>query len=174
MFSANHPPRSNDASEAFFDRWFVVPFNRSFRGTEQEIPSAKLDAKLQSPQQLSGLLNRCLEALQTIRKRHRLTEPESCKEAWQEFHATTDPLSVWLDKFTVDDPCCVVPKDVLRTAYGAECERRGVPPLSDRAFTQALIKVRPSDEHMQRIVNGRRQWCFLGIGLGEMQPTVVR
>ena len=112
-----------------------------------------------------------LEAWKTIRQGHRLTEPESCKEAWQEFHATTDPLSVWLDKFTVDDSCCVVPKDVLRTAYGAECERRGVPTLTEKAFTQALIKVRPSVERKQRTVNGRLQWCFIGIGLCEMQPA---
>lgn len=33
VFSANHLPRSSDGSPAFFDRWVVIPFRRSFRGT---------------------------------------------------------------------------------------------------------------------------------------------
>ena len=30
IFSANHPPKSQDASSAFFRRWVVVPFERTF------------------------------------------------------------------------------------------------------------------------------------------------
>ncbi len=30
VFSANHPPKSKDASPAFFRRWLVVPFERTF------------------------------------------------------------------------------------------------------------------------------------------------
>jgi putative DNA primase/helicase len=30
IFSANHPPKSQDASPAFFRRWIVVPFERTF------------------------------------------------------------------------------------------------------------------------------------------------
>jgi len=63
VFSANHLPRSEDASKAFFDRWLVVPFDRTFRGTAHEIPSAELDARLSDPAELSGLLNRALDVL---------------------------------------------------------------------------------------------------------------
>jgi putative DNA primase/helicase len=30
VFSANHPPKSEDASPAFFRRWLVVPFLKTF------------------------------------------------------------------------------------------------------------------------------------------------
>ena len=33
VFSANHPPRSGDASHAFYRRWLVVPFDRTFEPT---------------------------------------------------------------------------------------------------------------------------------------------
>ena len=60
VFSANHPPQSTDGSQAFFDRWDVIPFNQSFRGTAREIPRAELDARLAAPGELSGLLNKAL------------------------------------------------------------------------------------------------------------------
>jgi hypothetical protein len=31
LVSANHLPTSHDASKAFFDRWLIIPFDRSFR-----------------------------------------------------------------------------------------------------------------------------------------------
>ena len=49
VFSANNPPRSEDSSPAFFDRWLVVPFDRTFRGERREIPADVLDARLSTP-----------------------------------------------------------------------------------------------------------------------------
>ncbi|MEJ7743191.1 MAG: phage/plasmid primase, P4 family [Nocardioidaceae bacterium] len=46
IFSANTAPRTPDASDAFFQRWIVVPFDRTFRGEVTEIPSRELDARL--------------------------------------------------------------------------------------------------------------------------------
>lgn len=165
VYSANHPPRSNDASEAFFDRWVVIPFQGRFRGTAKEIPEAELDAILTSPGELSGLLNHALARLDELRKTARFAEPDSVREAHREFYAMTDPLAVWLERFTIDDPDAQVPKSVIRSAYGAECERRGRPPLSDKAFGTAMRKHRPSLDYKQRTVNGRLQWCYIGLGM---------
>ena len=85
--------------------------------------------------------------------------------AWQEFQAMTDPLSVWLEQFTIDDPEAVVAKQVLRAAYGADCERKGRPAPTDNAFGRVMAKARPDVTTAQRHVNGRKQWCFIGIGL---------
>src|SRR5258708_14791752 len=62
VFSANHPPKSQDASPAFFRRWLVVPFERTFvDGAPDMIPSGMLDAMLSAPAELSGVLNKTLE-----------------------------------------------------------------------------------------------------------------
>jgi putative DNA primase/helicase len=49
LFSANKPPLSGDADSAFFDRWYVLPFNRIHRDTQGELPRRDLDAKLANP-----------------------------------------------------------------------------------------------------------------------------
>jgi putative DNA primase/helicase len=165
VFSSNSLPQSNDASQGFFDRWVVVPFDRSFRGTGVEIPRAELDARLTSPGELSGLLNKALDALETVKKRNwRLHSSETLSNAHREFHSITDPLGVWLDQFTVDDPDVVTVKAVLRGAYGAECERKGRPATTAKTFAQALQRHRPKLDTAQRKVNGRVEWCYIGIG----------
>jgi phage/plasmid-associated DNA primase len=54
----------------FFDRWIVIPFDRAFRGKENEIPKETLDAELTATSELSGLLSRALDGLETVRSRN--------------------------------------------------------------------------------------------------------
>ena len=166
VFSSNSLPQSNDASQGFFDRWVVVPFDRSFRGTGKEIPRAELDAKLTSPGELSGLLNKALDALEIVKNRRwRLHTSETLSNAHREFHSITDPLGVWLDQFTVDDSDAVTPKSMLRGAYGAECERKGRPAPTDTGFGLQLKRHRPEIECAKRTYCGKVQWCYVGLGL---------
>jgi len=166
IFSANSPPRSSDASEGFFDRWLVVPFDARFRGTKKELTRKEIDSKLADPKELSGFLNRAVAAWQEIQHRsNRLSEPQSVLEAWEEFHATTDPLAVWLERHTIDHPDAVVPMQVLRTAYGAACEQAGRPTPTKTAFGQMIRRAKPEVRDKQRTVNSRLQWCYVGIGM---------
>jgi P4 family phage/plasmid primase-like protien len=170
VFSANSPPRAHDASEGFFDRWLVVPFERRFRGEGGEIRSEQLDAMLSEPEEQSGLLNRTLDVLGGLRSVGRFTESDSLIRAFSEFHATTDPLSVWLDSHTVEGPGLVTPKRNLITAFGSYCEQHGRAPLSEKAFGTAFKKLRPDVEDKQRTVHGKVQWCYVGIGIKHEVP----
>jgi putative DNA primase/helicase len=163
-FSANDAPRSQDASQGFFERWLVILFNRSFRGTSAEVSRKVLDARLSAPSELSGLLNKAIAALPQVRT-GRFSQCESVTRAWQEFVATTDPLAIWLDRYTVDDSTAVVVKRTLRVAFNAHLESQGKPAITDTAFGLAIVKHRPKLEIKQRTVSGKLQWCYVGIGL---------
>ena len=173
VFSANHPPRSADASPAFFRRWLVIPFDRTFSPNEQ-IPSDVLDARLSTPRELSGLLNKALAALPRLKRQRGFSEPESIRLAWADFYTTTDPLAIWLDKFAVDDPDAFVPQATLRAEYNAAAEREGRPALTKQAFGRAFAKLRPKASDAQRTVNGKVQWCYVGIGLHAEDATASR
>lgn len=164
IFSANHLPRSADSSSAFFRRWIVIPFDRTF-ASEDQIPRDVLDARLQAPAELSGLLNQALEGLRHVQEQRGFTEPASVQAAWKDFQATTDPPAVWLERYTIDDPDAFCPGKMLRIAYNAAAEREGRPTLTETAFGRALRKHRPTLEYKQRTVGGRLQWCYIGIGL---------
>ena len=164
VFSANHLPQSKDASKAFFDRWVVVPFDNTFRGTGKEIPRSILDARLSAPRELSGALNKALPTLRRLRKRGRFSDPESTRDALQEFRDIADPLAVWLDRETVMGPDNFVTKEELFRRYNTDCERHGRPPMTSQAFGRALSRLREVDE-AQRTIQGKRQWVYMGIGL---------
>ncbi len=162
IFSANSPPSTPDASDAFFDRWIVIPFLRSFRGEVTEIPSPVLAAKLHAPRELSGLLNRALDALDHIRH-HGLSEPLSLVQAKQEFRATTDPLAVWITQATMSVSGAYIPKRRLLEEYNVEAARQGYPRMTANAFGRALRRLLPGLRDAQRVVAGRTVEVWLDI-----------
>jgi phage/plasmid-associated DNA primase len=168
VFSANHVPRSGDASHAFFRRWLVVPFERTFEPAEQ-VPREVLDAKLTDPRELSGVLNRALEVLPRVRRKG-FTESESMREAWEEFKAMTDPVSVWIENNAVEHADALVPKSLLLAAYNRDCEKQGRAGMTGKAFGQALKRARPQLRDAQRTVYGKLVWCWIGIGLRQDDP----
>jgi len=174
VFSANHPPRSGDASHAFYRRWLVVPFDQSFEPGQQR-PRAELDAELGDPRELSGLLNRALAALRGIRQRGGFSESRSTRDALAEFQKTTDPLSVWLDRNTVEHPEAMVAQDELRRAFNQFAENSGKPGMTAQAFGRALVRAKPGIEKAQRTWRGTSNTrVYLGIGLRSEAPEDQR
>lgn len=166
IFSTNHMPRSRDSSQSFFDRWLVVPFNQSFRGTDREILKEDLIARLTTRRELSGLLNRALAVLGSLAKRKRFLQPESTEAIAREFRSATDPLARWLDEYTVDDSGLCISKRELRVAFNAHQERKGMPVMTDQAFGRSMKSLRPSVEFKQRnYKDQKKEWCFVGIGM---------
>lgn len=163
IFSANHPPKSQDASSAFFRRWVVVPFERTFHaGDPGTISRDQLDLLLSDPTELSGVLNKALEAVTLIRSRG-LSESDSIRRAMDEFRQTTDPLAVWLDRNTVLDAEALIPADQLWRDYNEDCIAKGRPTVSKTALGRAMVQLRPTVEKKQRTINGKLPWCYVGI-----------
>src|SRR5690606_29330164 len=65
LFSANQPPQARDATKAFFRRWLVIPFDATF-APEEKIPEQVIDQQLAAPAELSGALNRALDAMPDV------------------------------------------------------------------------------------------------------------
>jgi len=164
VFSANHFPRSADASHAYFRRWIILPFERTFHPSEQ-IRREVLDAQLAAESELSGVLNKALVALRTIRTRGRLHEPDSVCGAGQEFVRLTDPVAGWLGSITIQSPDETVAKDVLLAEYNGSAVREGRPIVTSTALGLAIKRFIPDIKDAQRKVNGKRQWVWLGLGL---------
>ena len=165
IFSANQPPKSTDASPAFFRRWLVVRFERTFAdGAPGTIQRDQLDAALADPAELSGVLNKALQAIAAIRARG-LSESNSTRRSFDEFRQATDPLSVWLDHNTLLHPDVVTPQDQLYREYCRNCFDAGRPTITKTAFGLAMKKLRPTVANYQRTVNGALPWCYVGIGL---------
>jgi P4 family phage/plasmid primase-like protien len=165
IFSANQPPQSKDATDAFFQRWYVLPFVNAFRDTEREIKRDQLDAKLATPGELSGVLNKAIAALPRVLK-NGLTITDSMRSALMEFWRATDPLSIWLSQNTIAAPDSSVAKSALIEAYNSAAAREGRATMTATAFGIALKRLRPDLKEAQRTIAGKtKTWCYIGVGL---------
>jgi len=173
IFSANHLPASKDASTAYFDRWLVIPFEKRFRGTAREIPRRKIDAKLSSSRELSGVLNRVLPALRRIRSKDQFTEAQSVRQQWKELQWAADPLSLWLESETVSSQSALVSQDEVHAAYARDCLNTNRPIMTKQMFGRCLRRLRPELKEVQRKAQGTKRWMYLGIAMrnGRSQST---
>jgi putative DNA primase/helicase len=164
VFSANHPPKSQDGSSGFFRRWLVVPFDRTFQaGHPNTLGREVLDKILADPDELSGVLNKALDALGGLRSRGGFSESDSTRRALTEFRETTDPLAVWLDANTDAEPDGLVPCDRLLRAYNDDAVAKGHRPMTKNQFGRAIAQLRPTVQRVQRTVNSRLCGCYVGI-----------
>ncbi len=172
VFSANTPPHSDDATHGFFRRWQVVPFLKSFEdGDPATKTREELDAALANPTELSGVLNKALQALRKIRKAG-FTQSKAMQEAWEEFRNATDPLAVWLAQATVQLPNVMISQTELRAAFNKYMEDSGKPGITKTAFGLALKRAAPTVEGAQRTLKGiSKQWVYCGICLKTEQPS---
>jgi putative DNA primase/helicase len=164
IFSANQPPRSKDATAAFFQRWYVLPFLNVYRGTSNEVSRRELDAKLSTPAELSGVLNKALEVLPQVMERG-LTVTASMREAHQEFWQNSDPPGVWLNKRTISLPQGLVPCRELLNAFNDDALRKGWATMNETEFGLAVRFHRPHVRLVNRTFGGRRMWHYAELSL---------
>jgi len=126
-----------------------------------------LDARLANPKELSGLLNRALDALKALEESRGLLESEAMAAAADELRKITDPLAVWLDRYTVEKPEATIAKGALHVAYNAAANAEGRPVMTPTAFGRALKRLRPTVQDAQRTIGGRLQWAWVGLGMLE-------
>ena len=155
LFSANTFPRSGDATDGFFRKWIVFPFEKSFEGTERR-NKRELDAELQSHAELSGALNMALQGLASLR-RSGFYESATAKDAARAFRETTDPLSVWLESRTERDGTARIPCNELLFTFNEEVSKvNGQSFLTAHTMTKTL-----RDKGIERKRSG--DWFYFGL-----------
>jgi putative DNA primase/helicase len=164
VFSTNRiPSLSRDAQEdqgAFYSRWIIVPYDKSFLGKED----SNLRTKLTTPEELSGVLNWSLEGLKRLRDNN--WQFTSNVDSASLYRRASDPLVAFLED------CCepfdgYVIKDDLVTAYNDYAKKNGLPPASSKKSFGQYMKdqtIIPVSEYFPS-VKDRRPEAWYGIRL---------
>jgi P4 family phage/plasmid primase-like protien len=160
FYSANKAFGAADSSEGWVARWVVIPFPTSFIGREDRT----LDTRLQSENELAGILRRAVEALPVLMARGRLPEPESVREAKRAFVAASDAVRSWLDEYCTVDPHAWTARTALYSAYRAHADEAGAKRLSAREFYSRIEQINGVWPATRRGERG-----FTGIALNGVQ-----
>jgi putative DNA primase/helicase len=135
VFSANEAPISADQSEAWFDRWVIVPMTRRF--SESEVDPF-LTAKLTTPAELSGLLALAVKALQRLLVRGSFDRPESVRKAGEQYRDKLDSVRGFVGEACIIEPNYWTPRPAVYAAYRGWCKTSGRLPVSVDRFNDHL------------------------------------
>lgn len=157
IYSANEIPLSQDRSVAFYRRWAIIEFPNAFIKGQNAI--GDLIARLTQENELSGLLNYALKGLKRLFEAGRFSEPESTKQALEDYQKASDTVVAFLsDRCTIDETGTTERK-VLYDTYLQYCNGEGYKPES-RPTCYARVKAQGVGE--RRLSKER---LFVGVKL---------
>lgn len=155
LFSANELPRSRDTSFAFYERWLIIPFNRTFTPDKAD---KNLRSKLTTPEELSGILNRALIGLYRLYKNNCFTVPAQVAEALEKYKQQNDSVAAFCAECIEEAQEEIITKADFYTAYCDWCEAKGLKAKSDNRVKESLIQVFPDIDEGRLPGNGPRYW----------------
>ena len=143
VFSANKMPASWDRSPAFYRRWLIIPFPNTFAGADAD--PDKL-AKITTPGELSGLLNKVITRLRTLEARRFFAEPDTVQAAMASYKLDSDSMVAFLGECCKDaEPGEYVSKKALYQAFGAWASEGNVKHIEPQAeFNRRLQEIYPT------------------------------
>jgi P4 family phage/plasmid primase-like protien len=163
FFSANEAPGTADQTDAFFDRWVVVPFPNKFTagaGLDKDLPR-----KLSTPEELSGFLNLALAGLRKLHARGHFKLPPSVQAMGIKFRRDADTVAGFVHECCRLEASAVVGRSALYKEYRQWCRDSARPEVSAQRFNEHLPKISPVAEFK----SGERKWR----GIAVVAPRTV-
>ena len=137
MFACNEIPASDDRSDGFKERFKVVPFSNSFITN----PDPYLLSKLTTPGELSGLLNKALEAWSKAKAIGAFSKSVALDKGKQLFAEAIDHVQIFLSENTISgDDFKAVKKDLF-LVYQNWCKNVNFSkPYTRNNFNKQIVK----------------------------------
>lgn len=161
VFAANEAPVSSDQTDAWFDRWLVVPL-------ERRIPDEAVDPhllrRLTTAAELSGLLAKAVPALRRLMARGRFDLPASVEAAGERYRDKLDTVRGFVAESCTVHPDAWVPRPALYRQYRTWAADSGRLPVSAEKFNEHLRQGYLVAEVTRR---GTRGWAGIGLGAAE-------
>lgn len=163
IFSANEAPMSADQSQAWFDRWVIVPMHRRIADDQVD---PKLAEKLTTSTELEGLLGQAVQGLRRLLERGRFEIPASVQESRDAYREKLDSVAAFLVDECVTEPNTWAARGALFQAYTMWCRRMTRIPVTSGAFYDAI-----RDRFAGRVEERKRHGVrgFVGIGLSAQE-----
>ncbi len=169
VFSANQIPETDDKSHAYFRRWVIIPFNRTFEGVARD---EQLIDKLTTENELSGLLNVALVGLKRL-KEERGFDDTDLDEIRRQYELGATKIQGFFDECCILDPenedLQIMTLD-LQEALAKYCEQKGSKYVDIRQFGEKLKALGVRRERKRK--GAERPYFYFGIALKPNCPYV--
>jgi putative DNA primase/helicase len=160
LFSANKIPSSRDRTYAFYRRWLIIPFSRTFNG-EGANPQPDLGLRSKLQDELPGVLNRALEGLARLATNKAFTQPKSVVEAKNAYIRSNDNVRVFVEECVIAASDETIVKKTFYEVYERWCDRYGERAVSQKILKEMLKQLIPHLDEWRE--HNRAPWCWLGM-----------
>lgn len=158
-FATNNVPRTNDDSDAFYERWIILNFPNSFIG---ESADTELDEKLTTNTEMEGLLRFCLSILPKLIEKG-FSDQETTEEKRIKYSRLSDPVGSFLTDEIEWDVTYATPKESLYNAFKQYCKTNNYPVITEKTFSRAIYTIYPKIEEGRLQTPGDvRKRCWVG------------
>jgi P4 family phage/plasmid primase-like protien len=167
LFSANVLPRSPDDTYAFYSRWILIEFLHVF-DQQKGTADPDLDSKLQTSEELSGLLNIALAGLARLRANGwRFSYNKSVEDVELMYKRNANPVLAFLMDECEADTESHIEKQEFFNKFTEYAKKHGLRPLSMTKFGELLKDQNaiPVSSFRPWVEHGNRPMCWLGVRL---------
>ena len=170
IFSANTLPEVNDMSYAFWRRWIILEFPNRFEG-ERCDPNI-LD-KIATPEELSKLLTKSIEALREVLRRNSFSETLSTEKLMNEWRERANSVFGFVSKFLVQSQNSMEEKADVYNQYVKYCKDNDLIPVEYNVFGSSLPKfIRVKSGKVRR--RSGRVTVWQGIKLRTIEREILK
>jgi phage/plasmid-associated DNA primase len=172
IVSTNNPPQTDDRTHAFYRRWLIVMFERTFVPTDDKNEPNRIDpdliAKLTTQEELSGFLNLGLKYLPILIRENGFSG-EPIDKVKKEYEQKADHVARYLQEYCIIDS---TKKDYstktteLYSHYVRICrEIMQVKELDENVFGSKLVEhgVLHKRRRIKKSEGGRMEYVYDGI-----------
>ena len=166
LFSANVLPRSNDDTFAFYSRWLLLEFLNRFV-LDDGTADPDLDEKLQTPEELSGLLNIALNGLKRLKANGwKFSYTKTAEDVERMYKRNANPVFAFLiDECEAGDATDYIEKSVFFDHFKDYVKKHNLRPMSTTKFGELLKDQTeiPVSNYRPWIERGDRPNCWSGV-----------
>ncbi len=168
FINTNHLPQVNDLTLFTSGRVKIIPFERHFEESEQDKQLKQYFAK---PENLSGILNWCIEGLRML-EQDGLDMPEAVKNATYAYQHSSDKIGLFIEELLIADKNGEVRTSEVYTAYKQWCYENGYHAENMKNFNASIGAV----VHIERKrpqFGGEKTTVILGYRLITTEEFIV-
>ena len=169
VFSCNKVPDVEDDTGAYFRRWVIINFPNKFEGTSDV---KDLILSLTTEEELSGLLNAALNALQRLLENGDFFSTKTTEETRDDYKRKANSVWAFAEDCLLSDPEGVLTKEETYSVYVEYCKKHNYPIKTNNVFARELKKeVSPLAEGLETR-GGRRVTVWRGIKTNDENSNV--
>jgi P4 family phage/plasmid primase-like protien len=159
VFSANSLPPSRDRTYAFYRRWVIIRFTRTFKRND-----ADTDLREKLTGESPGILNRALTGLRRLFAQDGFTEPQAVTALLQEYERENDTVASFASEALLANRDGRVEKKIVASKYRSWCGDQGLRPVGPKQFKASLKRIFPNLGQVRSLA-GTGPWLWIGITL---------